>query len=158
MKVTIIAVGKARGALGAAISDYEQRASRYWKLEVIEVEAGSGRGAATDAEVRTAEASRILPRIPDGADVMALTRGGKSMSSRGLARHLASLALASSAGIAFVLGGAFGLDDAVLARSKRKLSLSTFTLPHELARLVLAEQLYRAGTIHRNEPYHKEGS
>ena len=61
----------------------------------------------------------------------------------------------SSAGVAFVIGGAFGLGDAVLSRSRRQLSLSAMTLPHEMARLVLAEQLYRAGTILRGEPYHK---
>jgi 23S rRNA (pseudouridine1915-N3)-methyltransferase len=158
MKVTVIAVGRARGLLAPAIAEYEARAARYWKLEVVEVDAGSGRGDAAPEDVRRAEAERILARIPAGADVTAMTRGGKGMSSRMLASHLSSLALVSSPGAAFVLGGAWGLERGVLDKARRKLSLSPMTLPHEMARLVLAEQLYRAGTIHRNEPYHKEGS
>lgn len=158
MKVTVIAVGKPRGLLAPIIAEYEARAARYWKLDVIEVDAGAGRGDAAAGRVRKAEAERILVRVPEGAEVWALTRAGKGIASRALAAHLSSLALDSAPGIAFVLGGAFGLGRGVLERARRRLSLSPMTLPHEMARLVLAEQLYRAGTIRRNEPYHKEGS
>ena len=77
------------------------------------------------------------------------------MRSRELAGYLEGHAVHSSPGVAFVIGGAFGLGVPVMERARRKLSLSSFTLPHEMARLVLAEQLYRAGTLVRGEPYHK---
>jgi 23S rRNA (pseudouridine1915-N3)-methyltransferase len=84
-----------------------------------------------------------------------MTREGESMASEELARYLERHAVRSSPGVAFVIGGAHGLAEAVLERGRRRLSLSKMTLPHEMARLVLAEQLYRAGTILRGEPYHK---
>jgi 23S rRNA (pseudouridine1915-N3)-methyltransferase len=80
------------------------------------------------------------------------------MDSPELARYLESLALRSVPEVSFVVGGAFGLGPGVVKRANRTLALSAGTLPHELARLVLAEQLYRAGTILRNEPYHKGGT
>ncbi|HZD04600.1 MAG TPA: 23S rRNA (pseudouridine(1915)-N(3))-methyltransferase RlmH, partial [Longimicrobiales bacterium] len=124
-----------------------------WKLEVVEVEAGARRGEEPE-EVVAAEAERILARLPREAGVVALTRKGKGMTSRGLARWLSRQAVDAS-DVAFVIGGAWGLDAVVLERASRHLSLSPMTLPHEVARLCLAEQLYRAGTIVRGEPYHK---
>lgn len=155
MKVLVVAVGRVRGSLEAPVSEYEERARRYWKLEVAEVDAGAPGRDPSPARVMEAEAERILQRIPPGFTVLALTRTGKGMGSRALAGALEEQAVRSSPGVAFVLGGAFGLAPAVVARSDRKVSLSALTLPHEMARLVLAEQLYRAGTILRGEPYHK---
>ena len=77
------------------------------------------------------------------------------MGSRAFSRYLEEPAIRASAGVALEIGGAFGLEDSVLARAQKRLSLSSMTFPHELARLALAEQLYRAGTILRGEPYHK---
>ncbi|MDX1645733.1 MAG: 23S rRNA (pseudouridine(1915)-N(3))-methyltransferase RlmH [Longimicrobiales bacterium] len=151
----VVVVGRVRGDLAAAIDDYERRAARYWKLEVVEVGQGAGSRKADPQRVMAAEAERIGGRIPDSMELVALSRTGKGMSSRGLARYLREHAVRSSPGVAFVIGGAFGLDDAVLARARRTLSLSSLTFPHDVARLVLAEQLYRAGTIIRGEPYHK---
>jgi 23S rRNA (pseudouridine1915-N3)-methyltransferase len=102
-----------------------------------------------------AEAERILAQIPPGATVVALTREGRPWSSVRLSRFLQECALSSVREVDFVVGGAFGLSAAVLERADRRLTLSSMTMPHELARLVLAEQLYRAGTIQRGEPYHK---
>ena len=102
-----------------------------------------------------AEAEKLLARIPPELEVVALTRDGKGMDSRELSRYLERHAVRASAGVSFVIGGAFGLAPEVPARARRKLSLSHMTLPHEMARLILAEQLYRAGTILRGEPYHK---
>jgi 23S rRNA (pseudouridine1915-N3)-methyltransferase len=148
-------VGRVRGNLVGAVADYEARASRYWKLEVVEVSAGGpGRDADPEA-VKQAEAQRLLTRIPVELEVVALTREGRGMDSRELSRYLERHAVCASAGVAFVVGGAYGLGDEVLARARRTLSLSSMTLPHEMARLMLAEQLYRAGTILRGEPYHK---
>ena len=154
MKVSIVVVGRVRGDLADAVTAYETRAGRYWKLEAVEVDAGAG-GRSDPAAVMAAEAERILARIPPATEVVALTRDGRPWSSRRLADWLGERALHGLGDVAFVIGGAFGLDDAVLQRAARRLSLSAMTLPHEMARLVLAEQLYRAGTILRNEPYHK---
>lgn len=151
----MIAVGKVRGDLAPAVHEFETRAGRYWKLEIAEVGAGGpGRHAAPE-KVRRAEAERILARMPSDLEGVALTREGKGMSSEKLARYLQRNAVGSLPGVAFVVGGAHGLADEVLERCRRRLSLSDMTLPHEMARLVLAEQLYRAGTILRGEPYHK---
>jgi 23S rRNA (pseudouridine1915-N3)-methyltransferase len=156
MKVNLLCVGDSKGPLAPAVEEYEARARRYWRLQVWEVEAGAGRGgAAGPEEVRQGEEARLLSRLPPRGEVVALTREGKSMASRELARFLEERALRSVEAVTFVIGGAFGLGPGVLDRSQLRLSLSAMTLPHDLARLVLVEQLYRAGTIGRNEPYHK---
>lgn len=155
MKVVVVVVGRARGDLAAAVEEYERRAARYWKLEIVEVGQGAGGRSARPPEVVAAEAERILAKVPDTLEIVALTRTGSGMSSTELARYLQRHAVRSSPGVAFVIGGAHGLAPEVLERAHRALSLSAMTLPHELARLVLAEQLYRAGTILRGEPYHK---
>ena len=154
MKVTVLAVGRVRGPLAKAVEEYEARASHYWKLELVEVDAGSRRGQTPEA-VRTAEAERILARAPTDAQLVALTREGRGVSSRALADYLSRLSLQGEPGVAFLIGGAYGLSEEVLGRAHRRLSLSSMTLPHEMARLLLAEQLYRAGAIGRGEPYHK---
>lgn len=150
-----MAVGRVKGPLESAVAEYEERAQRYWKIEIAEVEAGASGRNPDPRRVKEAEGERILARIPEELAVFALTRTGKGMGSREVAQELEKYAVQSHPGVAFVLGGAFGLDDAVLARARRQLSLSRMTLPHEMARLVLVEQLYRAGTILRGEPYHK---
>lgn len=155
MKVRIVAVGRTRGVLEDAVREYEERAGRYWKLEVEEVDAGAAGKDPAPQRVRSEEGERILARIPEGFEVFALTREGRPMGSRDLARHLSERMVHSAPGMAFVIGGAFGLDASVVRRADRRLSLSSMTLPHEMARLFLAEQLYRAGTILRHEPYHK---
>ena len=150
-----MAVGRVRGALAAAVGEYEARARHYWKFEVAEVSAGGRGRTGSPSSVKDAEAERILARIPADFEVVALTRSGKGMDSLELAGYLEDHGVRSTQGVAFVVGGAFGLGEAVLIRARRELSLSEMTLPHEMARLLLAEQLYRAGTIIRGEPYHK---
>jgi 23S rRNA (pseudouridine1915-N3)-methyltransferase len=155
VKILILVVGSVKGPVAPAVAEYESRAGRYWKLETAEVDAGApGRNPAPE-RVKQEEGERILARIPDRFQPFVLTRGGKQMRSKQLARCLNRAAVEAWAGVAFIIGGAFGVSDAVLAAARKRLSLSAMTLPHEMARLVLAEQLYRAGTILRNEPYHK---
>jgi 23S rRNA (pseudouridine1915-N3)-methyltransferase len=155
VKITVICVGKPGRMLEASIADYEARSRRYWALDVIEVkEERSRKGMAEDA-VRDAEGERILKRAPKGADLIALTRTGDAWSSARFASHLQRHAAQAGADLVYVIGGAFGLSDGILEEARRSMRLSTFTLPHDLARLVLLEQLYRAGTIIRGEPYHK---
>jgi len=155
VKILVVPVGHVRGPLQEPVAEYETRAARYWRFEVTPVDAGAPGRSATPERVMAAEAERILARIPEGFTLVALTRAGKGMASRELAALLESEAVRSSPGVVFALGGAFGLAPEVLERSRHRWSLSALTLPHEMARLVLAEQLYRAGTILRGEPYHK---
>lgn len=158
MKIQVIAVGRPNKRLAEPIREYETRAGRYWPLDVVEVKPERAGGGVKAAEVRGAESSRAVDRVATGLDVVALTRRGRSMTSTKLARYLQTLALRALPGAAFLVGGAYGLSDELVRGADRTLSLSAFTLPHDLARLVLAEQLYRAGTIARNEPYHKGGT
>jgi 23S rRNA (pseudouridine1915-N3)-methyltransferase len=155
VRIEVIVVGRCRGLLAPAVADYEARAARYWKLAVTDVAEGAKGGRPDPERVKRAEAERILSRVPEGLELVALTREGKGMSSVTLSRFLTGQAVRGSPGVSFVIGGAFGLGDELLARATRRLSLSPMTLPHDMARLFLAEQLYRAGTIARGEPYHK---
>ncbi len=117
---------------------------------------GGGGGRKTDPEViREAEADRIRGKLKPAGAVLALTREGKPLASIELARYLESRGPAGKHEVFFLIGGAFGLSKGLLREADLRVSLSSMTLPHEMARLVLVEQLYRAGTILRNEPYHK---
>lgn len=154
MRLLVVVVGKPRdAALHSAITEYETRAARYWPLAVHEVREESGRGTPPDL-VREREGERLLGRVPAGARIVACDPAGDGMPSERFARYLSD-AREAARDMAILIGGAHGLSPAVLARAERKLLLAPWTLPHELARLVLAEQLYRAGTITRGEPYHK---
>ncbi len=134
------------------IREYEQRAARYWRFESVEVRQGRGRSA---AEILCREGDAILARLRPGFVKVATTRVGDGLSSTEMARWLGRLSRGPERGVHFLIGGAFGLDPTLRKACGLALSLSALTLPHDLARLVLAEQLYRAGTILRNEPYHK---
>ena len=153
MRLIVAVVGKPRHeALAAAIRDYEDRARRYWPLHVLEVKEEPARGASADV-VRRREGERLSTAV-GAARVIVCEVGGRPMTSSAFATWVQGLREAA-ADVAFVIGGAYGLPDALSSRATARVSLSAFTLPHELARLVLAEQLYRAGTIVRGEPYHK---
>lgn len=155
MKIVLLCVGRVKFPLAEAVAEYETRARRYFSLEVVEVkEEPATRGRTADT-VREAEAKRLLARVPTGYELVALHRGGKGWGSEQLAEYLEQLGVRAAPGVALVIGGAFGLAPSLLRQATRLLSISDFTLTHELARLVLAEQLYRAGTILRGEPYHK---
>jgi 23S rRNA (pseudouridine1915-N3)-methyltransferase len=154
VRLVLAAVGKPRDRhLAAAIGEYETRAARYWPLDVAEVREASGRGVAPD-DAKAREGERLLERVPAGALLVACDERGERLTSADFSA-MVNAAREKAQDIAFVIGGAFGLSDAVRARATRRIQLAPFTLPHELARLVLAEQLYRAGTIVRGEPYHK---
>lgn len=153
MRLVVAVVGKPRhAALREAILDYETRAARYWPMSVHEVREESA-SALAPAEVMSREAKRLREKIPAGARVIACDASGERKTSAQFADLLQKNREAGRS-VAFVIGGAFGLDDAAISPTE-KISLAPFTLPHELARLVLAEQIYRAGTIVRGEPYNK---
>ena len=151
------AVGKPRdAALAAAIREYETRAARYWPLEVVEVreESAGARSGASAELVMKKEGERLLERLPTSARLVLCDPGGEAFTSESFAAFLQAQR-ESAQDVAFLLGGAHGLGEVVRQRSHRRIALAPWTLPHELARLVLAEQLYRAGSIGRGEPYHK---
>lgn len=152
MKFRIAAVGRpAAGPLREAIAEYEARAAKYWPIEVIEVRAEPARTRSPD-EVRRLEGVRLLDRA--SGVLVALDERGRSLSTETFAQWVAERRDRAE-DTTFIIGGAFGLDASVRERASLVLSLSPWTLPHDVARLLLAEQLYRAGTIQRREPYHK---
>ncbi len=153
MRFVIASVGRPRAAaIATAVAEYEARAARYWPLEHGEVREVAGRGSTPDM-VRTKEGQHILDRV-SGMRLVLCDRDGTRRTSEEFARWMQETQ-ERSLDVAFVIGGAFGVSDAVRSAAWAQLSLAPWTLPHELARLVLAEQLYRAGTIARGEPYHK---
>lgn len=152
VRMTVVAVGKLRPAFREAADDYLRRLGRYVPVEEVEVrEAGK---AVSTAEALRQEGRRLETRLAGARRVVALDRKGTAWSSEELARQLERWRLDGGA-LTFVVGGSHGLDSAVLAEADQRWSLGPITLPHELARVVLLEQLYRAWTILRGEPYHK---
>ena len=155
MRFLLAAVGRPRdGALAAAIEEYETRAARYWPLSVAEVREERAAGGVSAETVVVREGERLAERAPLGAFRVVCDPDGRTMTSPQLAQWLQDLR-ERARDVAFFVGGAYGLSPQLVTSADARLSLSAFTFPHELARLVLAEQLYRAGTIVRGEPYHK---
>jgi 23S rRNA (pseudouridine1915-N3)-methyltransferase len=154
MRFTVAAVGKPRdAALAAAIREYETRAARYWPLSVVEVREEPARAKKPD-QVRAREADRLRAAVPKGSRLWLCDPAGKTRTSEEFAQWL-QRARESARDITLLIGGAFGLDATLRTDAAGVIAFGAMTLPHELARLVLAEQLYRAGTIVRGEPYHK---
>ncbi len=143
MKLRIVAVGAIKDAPTRALLDrYRGRLSRYCAFEEVEVRAGRSEG-------------RDLVKAVGESTLVALDVGGEAMSSQALARRVERLASLGKGEVSFVIGGAEGLPPAILKAARERWSLSSLTFPHRLARLLLAEQLYRAMTILRGEPYDK---
>jgi len=154
MRVIVAVVGKPKdSSLAGAIAEYETRAARYWPLEISEVREESGKGV-SPAVVKKREGQRLRERIGEPARAVVCDPGGRTFDSAQFSSWLQA-ERESGRDFAFVIGGAHGLSDEIRDTARMRLSLAPWTLPHELARLVLAEQLYRAGTIVRGEPYHK---
>ena len=153
-RCTIIAVGRLKGWPSEGSDDYLKRLRRYFPVEVIEVAEEDMNRRGRD-EVLSAEAERIMKRLPSGAHVVALDReNGKPLASEDVARRLGSLGAMGRSHVAFILGGPLGLDAGILADADEVWSFGPVTLPHALARVVLLEQLYRAVKIDRGEKYH----
>lgn len=153
MRVSVLSVGKPKSPLAEVIRDYETRAARYFTLDVVEVKEESARAVSPEL-VKDREAARLMERLPADAQLIACDPGGEEFTSEKFASWLAGLRDRAQ-NAAFVIGGAYGLGESLRSRAGKRLSLAPWTLPHELARLVLMEQLYRAGSINRGEPYHK---
>src|SRR4051812_7925739 len=154
MRLVVAVVGKARhAALSEAIRDYETRAARYWPLDVYEVREERATSGSIE-RVKEREGKRLAERIPSRADTVVCEEGGRTLDSAQFA-ELLRRGREEDRDLAFIIGGAFGLTSELSSRATLRLSLAPWTLPHEIARLVLVEQIYRAGTIARGEPYHK---
>ncbi len=154
MVISIFAVGKLKhSGLRDLCDEYTKRVRGRLRLEIIEVRA-AGRRDEDAAGAMRQEAVSIRRAIPRNARVFCLTRNGPSEASEAFADRLATWK-ADGRDVALVVGGAFGLEAELLEEAEATLSLSAMTLPHELARAVLIEQLYRADTILHGEPYHK---
>jgi len=159
MRINVVCVGKIKEKyFTMAIDEYSKRLSRYCKLNIIELPDEKTPDNASEAEelqIKKKEGERILSHIKDQEYVIALAIQGKMLDSVELANKIASLGTYGDSQITFVIGGSLGLADDVLKRANMKLSFSPMTFPHQLMRVVLLEQVYRAYRINCGEPYHK---
>lgn len=159
MNISIISVGKLKEKyLKSGIEEYTKRLGSYTKITEIEVADEKAPEQLSEADmeiVKKKEAERILAKISPDAYVIALAIDGKMKTSEQLAKDIQSLMTYGRSKIVFVIGGSLGLHDEVLKRADEKLSFSKMTFPHQLMRLILVEQVYRAFRIMKGEPYHK---
>lgn len=159
MKITIICVGKVKEKFYRdAVAEYEKRLNKYCKLEILEVadeRTPEGVSRVQEEQIKAKEAQRILEKLKDDAYVCTLEIGGKKLSSEGLADWMEKLAVGGVSHIAFIIGGSLGLHESVCRRAGLHLSFSDMTFPHQLMRVILTEQIYRAFRIISREPYHK---
>jgi len=155
MKLQLWSVGKDHESyVKAGVEDFTRRISRYYPVEWTILPPLRNAATLTMSDLTKKEGEMILEKLEKDDYLIALDENGKQMSSEGLAQFIQTRANASIRNLVFLIGGAYGLDQQVLQRANYKWSLSQLTLPHQLVRLVLAEQLYRACTIQRNEKYH----
>ena len=159
MKITILCVGKVKEKFYRdAIDEFSKRLSRYCKLEIVEVADEKTVEEASENEIKIVkdkEGERLLKNIKEDAYVVCLCIDGKQLDSEELSEKMEQLAIQGKSHICFVIGGSLGLADAVIKRADFKLSFSKMTFPHQLMRVILLEQVYRAYRIMNNEPYHK---
>lgn len=159
MNITIASVGKVKEKyLKLGIAEFEKRLRPYAKVSIIEVadEKAPEQLSLVEMErVKEKEAERLLAKIGATEHVIALDLGGRMMTSEQLAERLDSLATYGKSKVTFVIGGSLGLHELILQRADESLSFSKMTFPHQLMKLILLEQVYRAFRINHNEPYHK---
>lgn len=159
MNISIVTVGKLKEKyLKAGIAEYAKRLGAYAKITEVEVADEKAPEQLSEADmeiVKKKEGERILAKIPQDAYVIALAIDGKMKTSEQLAKDMASLMTYGRSKVVFVIGGSLGLHDEVLKRADEKLSFSKMTFPHQLMKLILLEQVYRAFRIMKGEPYHK---
>lgn len=159
MNISILAVGKLKEKyLKSGIDEYLKRLTSYARIEIIEIpdeKAPEELSASEMEQIKQKEGERLLSKLSQDTYVIALAIDGKMKSSEELADTIDKLATYGKSKIAFIIGGSLGLSNEVLQRADEKLSFSKMTFPHQLMRLILLEQIYRAFRINRNEPYHK---
>ena len=159
MQVHVIAVGKIKEKyLQEGIAEYQKRLRPYIKLTILEIAEEKRIGHLTPSDqkrIKDAEGMRILGAIPQDSIIIVLDVNGVHWSSETLAENLQRYEIAGRNSLSIIIGGDLGLSDAVIARSNLRLSLSLMTFTHQMIRLILLEQIYRACKINHNEPYHK---
>ena len=159
MKITLICVGKLKEKyLVMGVNEYSKRLSRYCSLEIIELadeKTPDHASAAQESAIRIKEGERILKTLREDDYCIALAIEGQMLTSPELADKINQLGVRGKSHICFIIGGSLGLSEEVLQRADFKLSFSTLTFPHQLMRMVLLEQVYRAYRIINNQPYHK---
>ena len=159
MNIKIITVGKLKEKyLKMGIEEYTKRLVSYCKIELIEVPDEKAPEKLSEAEmlqVKEKEGERILSKISEQAYVFALAIEGSQRTSEAFSKEIEQLGIQGKSNLVFVIGGSLGLSEAVMKRSNTQISFGKMTLPHQLMRLVLIEQIYRSFRIMKNEPYHK---
>lgn len=156
MNITVIAVGKLKEKFWvAACDEYLKRLNGYAKVRVVEISDRDPAKCGGDEASHKAEGKDILKALPAHSHVMLLDVQGKQLSSEGIAARLDAIALGGTSDITFIIGGSSGVSQEVYGAASETLSFGKITLPHNLARVVLLEQIYRAFKISRGEPYHK---
>ncbi len=156
MKLTFVFAGShSDQAMSDAAERYLSRIKHFYPVQIVEVKPERGRQSASDEAIIRRQSARLAAAIPERGYTVVLDERGQALDSLKFAKWLERLTMDSPDGINFVVGGDVGMDDAVRRRANRLLSLSAMTLPHQIARVVLLEQIYRACTLMRNIPYHK---
>ncbi len=159
MKITILAVGKIKEKFFAdAVYEYVKRLGRYCRIDIVEAadeKTPDGAGSREKAIILAREGGRIKKHIKDGAYVIALDPNGRQATSEEFAALLKRLGVGGTSRVIFIIGGSLGLDADILKDADERLSFSRMTFPHQLMRVVLLEQIYRAYRIINGEPYHK---
>jgi 23S rRNA (pseudouridine1915-N3)-methyltransferase len=155
MKIQFWSVGKANEIyIKAGVEDFTRRISRYFKVEWNIIPVPKNAGMLSEMDLKKKEGETILQWLGKDDYLVVLDERGKQLSSEGLAAFIQARANESTKQLIFLIGGAFGIDEAVWQRANYKWSLSQLVFPHQLVRLILAEQVYRACTILKNEKYH----
>ncbi len=157
MKISFWTIGKSHDAyVKEGITEFTKRVSRYYPVEWNIIPVPKNATNLSQGEMKKKEGEVVLQFLKPDDFLVALDEYGKQFSSEALAQFLQQRASASTRNLVFLIGGAYGLDEAVLQKARVKWSLSQLTFPHQLVRLILAEQIYRACTILQNEKYHHQ--
>ncbi len=155
MKISLWSIGKANEPyVKEGIAEFTKRITRYFPVEWTIIPVPKNAGMLSEMDLKKREGEIILQWLRTDDYLVALDEHGKGLTSETLANFIQQRASESTKNVVFLIGGAFGLDEQVLKRANYKWSLSGLTFPHQLVRLILAEQIYRACTILRNEKYH----
>ncbi len=157
--ITILCVGKLKEKYWKdAADEYSKRLSAYCDLKIEQVQdekAAENLSEAQKQKVKDKEGEKLLSKLPDNTYLIALTIDGKKYTSERLSSHIEKIQSSGDGRIAFAIGGSLGLSEAVVKRADEKVSFSDLTFPHQLARVILLEQIYRSFKIRSGEPYHK---
>lgn len=155
MRIQLFSVGKAHEPyVKAGVEDFTKRISNYFKVEWMIIPPPKNAGLLSETDLKKKEAEPILQGLDKDDYLIALDERGKQVSSEGLAEMIQARANAGTKKLVFLIGGAYGIDETVMKRANYTWSLSQLVFPHQLVRLILAEQVYRACSILRNEKYH----